>query len=233
MLRKVSSGFTLLELLAVIAVLAILAALLVPVVNSVRSAGMSVECVSNLRTIYHATLAFTEDYNGLLPPALGNSTGTSQIHPEFNVNQYWFETAYLGRYVLGQYDRPRDGSGKLTPEEMEPYKCPARLVDGPDANWTGATSQVTYVMRNWRLTQKDYRLATRSEKSKRLLLTEGRHGTLAPPAAKTGEFGVPDPTRRLRRYHNGGLNILFLDGHIERFSGPDEDILPMLEADPD
>jgi len=57
-------GFTLIELLMVIAVIALLLALLFPVLHSAREAGQRSVCLSNLRQLTFAWLAYADDCNG-------------------------------------------------------------------------------------------------------------------------------------------------------------------------
>lgn len=61
------SAFTLVELLTVIAVIALLAAILFPVFASARGKARETTCLSNLRQIGLATLAYAEDYDDRFP----------------------------------------------------------------------------------------------------------------------------------------------------------------------
>ena len=80
-------GFTLVELLVVIAIIAVLIALLLPALNAARRASQDVQCLSNLHQIYMGALAYTEDFNGILPRA--NSTYT---FPGGNEIENWLDT---------------------------------------------------------------------------------------------------------------------------------------------
>jgi prepilin-type N-terminal cleavage/methylation domain-containing protein/prepilin-type processing-associated H-X9-DG protein len=61
------SGFTLVELLVVIAIIAVLAALLLPVLSKAKQAGLSTQCLSNIRQLQVAFHLYTEDHNGWFP----------------------------------------------------------------------------------------------------------------------------------------------------------------------
>ncbi len=64
---SVRKGFTLIELLVVIAIIAILAAILFPVFAQAREKGRQTVCLSNLRQLSAAVLAYSTDYDGYYP----------------------------------------------------------------------------------------------------------------------------------------------------------------------
>jgi prepilin-type N-terminal cleavage/methylation domain-containing protein/prepilin-type processing-associated H-X9-DG protein len=73
-------GFTLIELLVVIAIIAILAAILFPVFARAREAARKATCISNLKQIALAVIMYAQDYDEVLPAAVGDDdNGTA--HP--------------------------------------------------------------------------------------------------------------------------------------------------------
>jgi prepilin-type N-terminal cleavage/methylation domain-containing protein len=64
---RARAAFTLVELLTVIAIIGVLAAIIIPVVGSVRTSAKRSLCVSNLRQVGVAILAFAGDNQGRLP----------------------------------------------------------------------------------------------------------------------------------------------------------------------
>ena len=69
-IRSTRRGFTLIELLVVVAIIAILAAILVPAVRQARRRGFSAYCTSNLHQIGIGMRMYSNDRDGLLPPAI-------------------------------------------------------------------------------------------------------------------------------------------------------------------
>ncbi|MCG3147110.1 MAG: hypothetical protein PCFJNLEI_00547 [Verrucomicrobiae bacterium] len=72
---QANRAFTLIELLVVIAIIALLAALLLPSLRSARGTARRSACLNNLRQITVGLLAYTDDYQGFLPPYRHDSLG--------------------------------------------------------------------------------------------------------------------------------------------------------------
>jgi prepilin-type N-terminal cleavage/methylation domain-containing protein len=62
-----NAGFTLIELLVVISIIALLIALLLPALAVARSDGLSISCLSNLRSLGLAAIEYTNENKGILP----------------------------------------------------------------------------------------------------------------------------------------------------------------------
>ncbi|MEX1089833.1 MAG: prepilin-type N-terminal cleavage/methylation domain-containing protein [Phycisphaeraceae bacterium] len=67
--RRLTRGFTLVELLVVIAIIALLIALLLPVLGSARDAARSAICLSNLRQLNFGIASYTQEWKGWYTPS--------------------------------------------------------------------------------------------------------------------------------------------------------------------
>ncbi|MES2459656.1 MAG: prepilin-type N-terminal cleavage/methylation domain-containing protein [Armatimonadota bacterium] len=74
-LKNRHTGFTLIELLVVIAIIAILAAILFPVFAQARAKARQAACLSNGKQLGLGIIQYTQDYDGVLPPAQLGATG--------------------------------------------------------------------------------------------------------------------------------------------------------------
>src|SRR5437868_3435057 len=89
-------GFTLVELLVVIGVIALLISILLPTLNRAREAGFKLKCLSNLRQLGLALLAYENDNQGKFP-----ATARGGGSPELEEDWIWWE-------VAGSTRTPRD-----------------------------------------------------------------------------------------------------------------------------
>jgi prepilin-type N-terminal cleavage/methylation domain-containing protein/prepilin-type processing-associated H-X9-DG protein len=93
-----SKGFTLIELLVVIAIIAILAAILFPVFAKAREKARQTSCLSNLKQIGIATLAYCQDYDERMPFIYWNTTNDARVIDGWpgNTGRYitWAELIY-------------------------------------------------------------------------------------------------------------------------------------------
>jgi prepilin-type N-terminal cleavage/methylation domain-containing protein/prepilin-type processing-associated H-X9-DG protein len=86
-LRKPSSGFSLVEMLVVIAILAVLIGILVPIVSSTRRNARNVACASNMRQIALGLIAYASQNKGSYPPNSAES------------GQFWYLEALIGQHI--------------------------------------------------------------------------------------------------------------------------------------
>ena len=121
-------GFTLAELLVVAGILLILLALVVPAVGKAWGSARKVECMSNVRQLSLAALAYASDNGHYLPEAgSGNAPAFAPLSPRTQVKPPWTPLG-PGSYVL-----PSVGGllRKYLGEDHRRYwQCPSAPTDG-------------------------------------------------------------------------------------------------------
>lgn len=124
--KKSQPGFTLIELLVVIAIIAVLAALSLPTINKVQASSKSTKCLSNLRQIGTAVLAYPIENNGDLPVDSGANFSAG-------ADTLWFK-------LITPYIPTRSGSTSSVAVDKV-LRCPAEKQ--PSSNVTGSICQYT------------------------------------------------------------------------------------------
>ncbi|WP_088179313.1 type II secretion system protein [Geminisphaera colitermitum] len=121
---KRRAAFTLIELLTVVAIIGILAGIVISGISGVRKKANQVRCLSNLRQVGVAIIAYANDNKDNLPgPTL---LGASSTYTKTSKQ-------YLG-YHLASYVSMRRPEDLQTGEtEIFPYlRCPQRVLANPD-----------------------------------------------------------------------------------------------------
>jgi len=208
-MKERNKGFTLIELLVVIAIIAILAAILFPVFAKAREKARSATCQSNLKQMGLAFMMYAQDYDETM---IGGDSGGA-------LSPYAGWPNYLVPYVK---------NGQI-------FFCPSGPEPGAYAGWPNTTQwyqdgQYAYNFDFWNIvgvTDARYPgrpLAEVERPSEILLVSDGQAAfwiccinTFT--AATNIVRGSPGDTRPPGARHNGGMNILFGDGHVKFMNG--------------
>jgi prepilin-type N-terminal cleavage/methylation domain-containing protein/prepilin-type processing-associated H-X9-DG protein len=186
-------GFTLIELLVVIAIIAILAAILFPVFAKAREKARQSSCLSNVRQMGTAFMAYAQDFDERLP-------ATVMWDPAWN-GVSW--PAAISPYI----------------KNTQIFKCPsgpsvqstAATVPLADGWWTGwgTTYQVHYLMTTG---VGKVSLGQLTVPAETVLVSDGNWADGDGAAGLSSRVGLA-----LR--HNEGVNTAYCDGHSKWASG--------------
>ena len=202
-------GFTLIELLVVIAIIAILAAILFPVFARAREKARQTSCLSNTKQMGLSLMMYAQDYDDTLPGAsVQGPAGT------------------MPRPVTGAPDRLYGSS--LWPDVLYPYhmneqifQCPSKqawlpygwnIRIGYAIGFPGRTgpiyegvllADIKYPAQTVAIADSDWTGPTDYGWSNSYMLTE-----------------TPHVSRFIPARHNGGANLVLLDGHAKWYQIP-------------
>ena len=127
-MRRIATGFTLVELLVVIAIIAILVALLLPAINAAREAARKSTCASNLRQIGIGLNNF-ESAKRKYPPFFINRSGNPSKIADDDKGPNWLVSLLPfveEKSVYKQWDRnipANQNAARST--EISLFKCPS------------------------------------------------------------------------------------------------------------
>lgn len=190
--RQESSRFTLIELLVVIAIIAILASMLLPALQQARAKARQASCTSNLKQYGLALTMYLNDNDGFLSPMF-QYTGTVAVGPYNQTNCYL--CPICGPWV----------SAYINDTNM--YACPVSTYTGKRAHGSyGYNCQV-----------RDKKIDTFKVVSELPTFADSECHYINPHLDRSGgctPCGNVSPCPRVAwERHNGGLVLVFADGH--------------------
>lgn len=191
---KHRKSFTLIELLVVISIIAILAAILLPALRTARDKAKQTACMNNMKQIGLAILMYADDWDDWLPSA------------QFANGKLWYENDSPLYPYITNLDTQLDWCPSGGPERWDRY---------------GLNVDICY-FRSWGTTRYN-KLSKYTTPNRTLILNEvkfnpGESASIYCTAYYRVFAGYMASFYAYR--HSGGMNVLFLDGHVEWLKVP-------------
>lgn len=236
-------GFTLIELLVVISIIALLIAILLPILGSARKAGQDAMCLSNLRQLGTASLAYALDQKRYHPPAGARNSDGETIAWHNALRDY---VASKAMKVPGNPDTltvlqcPRDETendqGDPNPDNGMSYALNlGQGVTIDDDNDLNLQQSVHYGRKPERIVRLGPDRSLGGGPSTYINMLDS-HWLNNQSAFNGKNHASQDyyPRNGIRRWysHHGndgqdGANALFFDGHVAALGDPREDLDPL------
>lgn len=202
-----SKNFTLIELLVVIAIIAILATMLLPALTSARGIAKRISCSGNMRQFGIIIQGYAVDFSGMLPPVVGTAAdGYSPYWPRRLINAGYITHANTKILACPAMPSLPADYNEFTHIGLNANLTDPTSVEGTSLQPSKIKSPSTFIMA----------VDTRQCDSAAGINTQfiGYFRVALWALQSNQYFGYPDVR------HNGTVNILWLDGHLNSIACP-------------
>ena len=215
MRKNLRSTFTLIELLVVIAIIAILAAMLMPALQKARETSKKIACTNNLKSLGNVYVQYQDAYDNLFPTDWQHEVYATPAYPKSDTGyaHSWVSLLKGTGFIPIGYVRV---NGIL--------RCPSEndlnrqthfginrtlYLNGQNASYKQKGT--------WRLTSENKFFKTTTVKAPSRIGLAGDCTAFQIDPAGTNSNGLgPSGSNFIR--HNGIINMVFLDSHVEALS---------------
>ncbi len=224
MINKKADGFTLVELLVVISIMSLLMAILLPALGRARAAAKAICCASNMRQIGLAFNCYGMDHDDNIIKACDlRASGSGGL-------QAW-------NFVLIPYVGQQNNEDAFE-DKAEVFFCPADKDPYPigygsywhDKPFTSYALNGCYVEATSRRPGAKlgpaggYRFSNIRNPSSCMLMVETSYSyqIYDTDNPNVGSLGLSQSGHHRQTsgfFHNGAMNVLFVDGHVEKIKG--------------
>ena len=217
--KKENVSFTLIELLVVIAIIAILAAMLLPALSNARAAGQTAGCKTNIKNIGSFIHMYIDSYNGYIPAIYDGRRGT-------NIKWVW---PFLDSLNIGLKKSNYKYNGCSVQRPFIQAKIEEKTYDG-QYDWAlyGYNGYLGYhdgngnVGTSWSQNYAMGILSKVKNPSQKMLAADTNYNmTIA-----ALRYYVNYKEDSIGYVHNGTVNMVFIDGHVENHKHTDFERIP-------
>jgi len=128
------TGFTLVELLVVIGIIAVLISILLPALSRARESAQTVKCLSNLRQICQASVAYSADNKGWMLPCGWDPKTLPPGAPGDALANWWCNILVDYHYLQAP------DSKNQTPQLNSVFACPSGILEVSSPDLTNQTN---------------------------------------------------------------------------------------------